>query len=242
MTFTFIDPAAAVDPLAIPPGRIGDPVPRIMGDATSKNVGELVKRARELELVGVYVTGSPDVQWTGQQRELFPGPRWQQVTIDQGFTGSPVPGALVRDVEAGAWTPDGAVKTPWDNPRKTIYISIDRLGELERAGWRGRVWVAHWTGARPSVAPAVPAGMTCVAQQYANPESGSGGPYDLSAVFAADWPEPARPANKPIPAPPRHGISAACTVLSDDGRIYLMVWDERSDKWTTPAGTWPVAD
>lgn len=239
MTITLNEPSVAELELAAHPTRL-------MGDCTADDVPELVKIAGGLQIVAPYVTGSPDVKWTEQQRGLFPAPRWQQATVDQGFTGSPVPDALVRDVEAGAWTIAAALREPWDNPRKTIYIEASRLPELAEAGWRGRVWVALWSGVRPLIAPPVPDGMLCVAQQYVSASTGSSGPYDLSAVFDANWPDPAdppaRPVNKPIPAPPVQGISAVCTVLADDGRIYLLVWDEHTDKWTRPAGTWPVAD
>jgi hypothetical protein len=217
-----------------------------MGDTEAKNVPALVGKAGELQIVAPYVTGSPDIKWTAQQRALFPAPRWQQATIDQGFTGSPVPGALIRDVESGGWSVSHALTSPWDNPKKTIYIEASRLGELAAAGWHGNVWLAHWTGIRPLIAPPMPAGITCVAQQYASPKTGSGGPYDLSAVFDPNWPEtppePRRPANRQIPGPPRQGISAVCVVLSDDFRIYVQVWDEETGKWTAPAGAWPVAD
>lgn len=244
MTITLNEPLAAPE-LVDPPAAALHPT-RLMGDCVSDYAPELVRIAGELDIVAPYVTGSPAVKWTEQQRGLFPAPRWQQATVDQGFTGSPVPDALVRDVEAGAWTIEAALREPWDNPRKTIYIQASSLPALAKAGWRGRVWVALWSGSRPLIAPPVPDGMTCVAQQYASPSTGSGGPFDLSAVFDANWPDPVpvdpRPRNKPIPAPPRPGISAVITVLADDGRIYLMVWDEDGNRWTAPRGAYPIAD
>lgn len=246
MTITLNEPStlelatAGVMPVAPHPTRL-------MGDATSDNVAALVEIAGELELVAPYVTGSPGIMWTEQQRALFPAPRWQQATIDQGFTGSPVRGALIRDCETGAWSIVDAMREPWDNPQKTIYLSLNRLPELVAAGWHGNVFIAHWTGVRPTLPPVMPAGMRCVAQQFIRVDSGPAaahGAYDLSAVFDDTWCAAAahKPANKRLPAPPGAGVSAVCAIVAADGRLYTAVWDERTDKWTAPAGAWPVAD
>lgn len=155
-----------------------------MGDAIHLNVAQLL--AAGTDLVAGYVTGTPDIAWTLADFQAAFDAGKIVVTIDQGGIGSPVPVAQVRDVEAGAWTPAAAVSAPWTAARPTIYISLASLPELEQAGWRGDVWVADWTGTPPASPPPVPAGMTCVAQQYS--DQGGGGAYDLSVVFDPAWP------------------------------------------------------
>jgi hypothetical protein len=158
-------------------------VTRLMGDAIHDNVPALAQ-APGLQMVAGYVTGSADIKWTAADWARFSLP---EVTIDQGYTGSPVPGADVRDVEAGAWTPAAAVNlSGWTAPQPTIYCSLSVLSQVAQAGWRGAVWVADWTGSPPASPPAVPPGMTCVAVQYS--DQGGGGAYDLSVVFDPIWP------------------------------------------------------
>jgi hypothetical protein len=155
---------------------------RSMGDAIHANVPALA--AAGTDMAAGYVTGSADIMWTAADWALFPQP-W--VTIDQGYTGSPVATADVRDVEQGAWTVAAAVDTSgWTAPRPTIYCSASVLAGLAQAGWAGDVWVADWTGTPPGEPVAVPAGMTCVAVQYS--DQGGGGAYDLSVVFDPTWP------------------------------------------------------
>src|SRR5215469_5977504 len=134
-----------------------------MGDAIHDNVGALVQ-ARP-QVVAGYVTGSPYVVWTPADWALFPG--IPHVTIDQGFTGSPVASAIVRDVEPGAWTAAAAVSSrPWTPARPTIYCSASTLPALAQTGWRGDVWVANYVASAPGSPYPVPAGMTCVAWQW----------------------------------------------------------------------------
>jgi hypothetical protein len=155
-----------------------------MADAISANYQAGIGAGTQL--LGVYVTGTPDIQWTQAQLAAIPA-GVVVVTIDQGSDGSPVADAMVRDVETGAWTPGGAVtEQPWTAARPTIYCSADTLPALEQAGWQGDVWVADWTGSPPAQPYVVPAGMTCVAVQYS--DQGGGGAYDLSVVFDPTWP------------------------------------------------------
>jgi hypothetical protein len=158
-------------------------VTRLMGDATHVNVPQLAS-APGLQVAAGYVTGTPDILWTAADWARFAG--ISQVTIDQGGVGSPVASAVVRDVEAGAWTVANAVnRDRWTASRPTIYCSLSTVPTLASAGWSGDVWVANWTSTPPSSPPATP-GMNCVAVQYTN--QGGGGAYDLSIVFDPAWP------------------------------------------------------
>lgn len=160
-----------------------------MADAIHDNVRSIPSG---VQLVAGYVTGSPDIQWTAADWALFPG--IPHVTIDQGFTGSPVPSAIVRDVETGAWGAGAAVtERPWTPPRPTIYCNQSTLASVTGAGWRGDLWVAiiGWQPGQPWPAPvqaAVNLGCTVVAVQN---QQNVNGLYDLSVVLNPDWPEEA---------------------------------------------------
>lgn len=152
---------------------------RIMGDATGPSSGSL---PGGLDLYAGYVTGDHAVMWTPMDWALVPAAK--RVTIDQGFTGSPVPAAVVRDVETGAWGAWNAVNDqPWTAPRPTIYCNRSTLPAVLSVGWRGDLWLAipGWKPGDPL--PAAP-GCTIVAVQnnYDNPA------YDLSAVLDPTWP------------------------------------------------------
>lgn len=161
---------------------------RIMGDAIHDNVPALA--AAPVQMVAGYVTGTPDVQWTAADWNLFlEVPR---VTIDQGYQSPAITTATVRDEEKGAWTLPGAADlSDWTAQRPTIYVSLSTLPALAAAGWRGDVWVADWTNVPPTSPPVMPAGMTCVAVQYTN--KGGGGTYDESIVFDPLWPSKEAP-------------------------------------------------
>jgi len=165
---------------------------RIMGDATHKNVAALA--SRKLGLVAGYVTGSPDIAWTHDDWAKFPGV--PHVTIDQGFTGSPVPTAMVRDVEPGAWTAEKAVDTSnWTAERPTIYCDrSDLVNQVIPAGWTGDVWLA-WPEPEPMLPPVFDS-VNVVAVQFK-----LGGLYDLSVVFDDNWP------HQPPPAGPHRVIA-----------------------------------
>lgn len=130
-----------------------------------------------------YDTGTPGVRWTSLDWKRFPKAR--KVHIDQGFTGSPVLSATVRDVEPGAWTPRGAVQDAkgWNPARPTIYCDQADLPGVLAAGWRGDLWLAILTS-RPPASPPVISGCTVVAVQYR-----FGSLFDTSVVFDDFWPE-----------------------------------------------------
>jgi hypothetical protein len=203
---------------------------RTMGDAIHDNVAAL--HAANTQMVAGYVTGSADIVWTTADWALFVGK--PQVTIDQGFTGSPVASADVLDVEPGAWTAAAAVafKPKMTSPRPTAYCSLSNLPQLSSAGWTGDVWVADWTGTAPGSPPAVPAGMTCVAVQWTN--QGGGGAYDLSVVFDPYWPEEAPVAVTTAPAPPGQWKSIIAQGIGTDGSAWITSYDADNAKWTTP--------
>jgi len=172
---------------------------RTMGDAIHDHVGALA--AARPQLAAGYVTGSPDIKWTAADWALF-GEPW--VTIDQGFTGSPVPVAIVRDVEPGAWTPAAAVnRAGWTAARPTIYCDRDdlsRAGGVLSCGWRGDLWLAY-PGWQPGMAlPAAP-GCNYVAVQNQFDVAGA---YDLSVVLDDTWPSAAAPV--PVPSDPTEAI------------------------------------
>jgi hypothetical protein len=156
-----------------------------MGDAIHDNVPALAG-VSGLQLVAGYATGTPDIQWTSADWATFSS--LVEVTIDQGYTGSPVASAVVRDVETGAWSAGNAVDlTGWTPAGPTIYCNQSTLPSVVAAGWQGDLWLAILTSQPPSSPPVVNApGCTVVAQQYAQ---GVGGAYDLSIVFDPVWPE-----------------------------------------------------
>lgn len=141
------------------------------------------------QVVMGYDTGSPEIQWTPEDWARFPHAR--HVHIDQGFTGSPVPTATVRDVEAGAWVAENAVRDTanWNAGRPTIYCNRDTLPRVLSAGWKGDLWLAIPNGIPPTAAPIVP-GCTVVAVQFS-----FDGATDRSVLFDRFWParEPAVP-------------------------------------------------
>jgi len=151
---------------------------RLMGDATHANVSALASNT--WSLVMGYDTGSPDIKWTADDWGKFPG--IPHVHVDQGFTGSPVPGANVRDVEPGAWTAKAAVDTSnWTVDRPTIYSDQNDLKAVIAAGWTGDVIVAI-VEQEPTVPPVIE-GVNVVAVQFK-----LGGKFDISAVFDPYWP------------------------------------------------------
>ena len=174
-----------------------------MGDAIHDNVGHL--QVARPQLAAGYVTGSADIKWTAADWALFPG--IPHVTIDQGFTGSPVPSAIVRDVEPGAWQPFSAVnRNGWTAARPTIYCDrndLSREGGVLGCGWKGDLWLA-WPGWNGEPLPTAP-GCTYVAVQN---QPNVGNAYDLSVVLDDNWPDLA-----PTPPAPVSGKAADMIVI-----------------------------
>ena len=166
---------------------------RLMGDATHDNVPVLAT-VPGLDIVQGYVTGTVDVVWTAADWARFS--HLTTVTNDQGGPGSPVPSAVIRDVEPGAWSPAAAVNDlPWTAVRPTIYCDqndLTRTGGVLDSGWHGDLWIAipGWNLGDPL--PPTP-GCTIVAVQ--NVFTGA---YDLSVVLDDTWPAPRKRADMPL--------------------------------------------
>lgn len=153
---------------------------RLMIDCTHTNVAAVKRIFPNPPLVAVYLTGTPDIQWSAADRAQWPDSI--QVTIDQGGPGSPVAQAMGRDVEPGAWTPSAAVdKSNWHTSRPFIYCDRADLGSVINAGWRGDVWLA-WPGWVGTAKPSYP-GINIVAIQNVFTAQ-----YDESIVFDDTWP------------------------------------------------------
>jgi hypothetical protein len=176
---------------------------RSMGDAIHDDVAALAAVAGSLQLVAGYVTGSPDIVWTSSDWAQFPG--LVQVTIDQGFTGSPVEAAVVRDVEAGAWTASAAVDVSgWTAARPTIYCDQSTLPSVLADGWQGDLWLAIVGWVPGDSLPSAP-GCTIVAVQNQEDVAGA---YDLSVVLDPTW--------------PGGNTSMPLLINSASGNIYLL--------------------
>lgn len=153
---------------------------RVMYDAISANADTLLRNVGGLGMVAYYVTGSPDIRWSDAQVAMFPNS--EMISIDQGFTGSPVRTAMVRDVEPNAWTPANAVDlTNWDAERPTIYCDRSDLQTVIAEGWKGDVWLAYpgWSGPTPPTYP----GVNVVAVQRTFDAD-----WDVSTVYDPYWP------------------------------------------------------
>lgn len=154
-------------------------------DCTHDNVAEVKKVIQPADMIALYGTGSAGIKATPADIAAFNG--HTMVTIDQGFTGSPLLKATVRDVEKGAWSLSRAMSEPWEAERKTLYLSRSLIPSVQSAGWKGDVWLAEWE-AMPTMAPHF-TGVNVIGQQWANL-----GPYDLSVIWDTEWPFAKRPA------------------------------------------------
>lgn len=153
---------------------------RIAYDCTRSNAAWVAKNLPHPDIIMWYGTGSPDIQWTKAELDLFP--HSIKVQIDQGGIGSVVQSATVRDVEPGAWTAHDAVTLrPWVAPRPTIYADRADMDNVLLAGWKGDVWLA-WPGFTRSAPPLVPGCNLVAIQDQFHAE------YDRSIVYDDTWP------------------------------------------------------
>lgn len=211
---------------------------RTMGDAIHDNVGSLV--VARPQLVAGYVTGSSSIQWTAADWALFPG--IPHVTIDQGFTGSPVPSANVLDVEPGAWTPAAAVAyvPKMTSPRPTVYSDQADAKTIWGLGYRGPHWLAWpgWTGTSPPTnlgdGTPVPAGVQIVAVQNQLDVANA---YDLSVVFDPVWPGIGDPA---VQYPGIPGIWQPGTLTIRPQPNGTLIGVGYGADWTQWSITWPA--
>lgn len=151
---------------------------RLMGSATAANAAAI---PASMPLIGEYVTGTPDIRWSDTDRARFP--HAQFVAIDQGYTGSPVADATIRDVESGAWTPENACKLAgWTAARPTIYCDRNDLRAVLATGWQGDLALAI-PESEPSLPPKV-AGCAVVAVQFKFLPT-----WQQWVVFDAHWPD-----------------------------------------------------
>jgi hypothetical protein len=162
---------------------------RDMGDATHADVASLL--SLDIQIVAGYDTGSPDIQWTQADWDLFPGKL--QVHIDQGSgdTRSAEAHALVFDVETGAFAPDqaAALINACTSPRPTIYVNRSNMDATiasaqQSSKWKGDIWLAYPGWRTGQALPPIPASCKFVAVQdfYAST-------YDVSYVLDDSWPE-----------------------------------------------------
>ncbi len=173
-----------------------------MGDATHDNVAALAAVQGSLQLVAGYVTGTSDIQWTSSDWAQFPGKTL--VTIDQGATGSPVPSAIVRDYEPGAWYTEAVVTGPWTPARPTIYCDQTDLPTVLGYGWQGALWLAIIGWESGDALPSAP-GCEIVAVQNQQDVNDA---YDLSVVLDSTW--------------PNQGVTMLLVQDASDGTIYLI--------------------
>lgn len=211
---------------------------RVMIDCTHSNLPSVMPKIKTLtagSLVAGYVTGSPDVRWIMSDWQELPS-TLTKVTIDQAFTGSPVPAANVIDVETGAFTPGNvdarqAISTA---PRPTIYCSLSTLSQISlQEKWRGDVWLVLSSSVKPTVPPKVPAGFNVIGQQwnFTNPL------YDESVIFDPYWPERAPIVTVPHPAAPAPpGLWKAAVIVGTglDDKLWEATYDADTGKWTSP--------
>lgn len=196
---------------------------RIMIDTIHANVPAVKKQFPNPQMVAYYRTGSTDIQWTDADVAEFQGA--VMVSIDQGGQGSHVADAMVRDVEPGAWTPQGAVNLAnWHTPRPTIYCDRADLPRVIAAGWRKDVWLA-WPGYAASGPPSEP-GVNIVAVQNV-----FGADHDSSLVFDPTWPHIV------IPPSPPPTLSVTVTDRQADMAWPVAVGADHYDIDYTPEGS-----
>lgn len=153
---------------------------RVGYDCTGVNAMWVKANLPPADLMFWYGTGSPDIEWTLEERALFP--HAEMVEIDQGGAGTPIPTAVVRDVENGAWAPGQAVnKAGWHVPRPTLYGSRNTFTQVVADGWQGDYWLA-WPGWNGEQLPAAK-GVNIVAVQDAFESK-----YDHNTILDTSWP------------------------------------------------------
>ena len=163
---------------------------RYMVDTMHKNLRSIsVSFMKSNQLCALYVTGSPDVKATPADFSYIIQLGLIAVTIDQGFTGSPVPNAIVRDIEAGAW-PTDLIKdeSNWHADRPTIYANRTDAQTLINEGWRKDMWVAWPNDHIPTKAELIGDMPALAKVNLIGAQIGTTATYDHSVIFDPFWP------------------------------------------------------
>ena len=135
----------------------------------------------DAEMVSGYVDGR--YRWSPSDWARFPHAVQVRIAVSASTNDGDV-----LDVEPGDATP--AQCPDWIRmrqaaglPRPTIYCNRSTMGAVQDAcrGLSYSLWIAEWTGSAHPI-------LGAVAVQYASPGTGSGGHYDLSAVYDDSWP------------------------------------------------------
>lgn len=168
-------------------------VNRFMVDCMHKNLTAidtafLVKN----QLIAGYVTGSPDVKWTPADWAYATKLGLETVTIDQGFTGSPVPTAVVRDAEAGAWPIDLIIdEAKWLATRPTLYAGRIDMTSLVNQGWKKDIWLAWPMDHIPTKEEILRAHPEYAKANLIGVQIGTTTLYDHSVIYDPYWPNKA---------------------------------------------------
>lgn len=190
-----------------------------------------------------YVTGDTVVRWTEPDWQYIASLRLVPVTIDQGFTGSPVPTANVRDVEQGAWSPTSAVNTAgWSAARPTIYAArSDMTTIVNELEWTRDIWLSWPLDHIPTKAEVLAAHPEYAKANLIGVQCGFAPEYDKSVIYDPAWPKTGDPMpdKKPITTLPDGNFDGPVTCVGPaGGEQYIQTWDPATGKWTRVL--WPV--
>lgn len=196
--------------------------------------------------VGGYVSGTPDIKWTGQEWDMFPSS--VRIRIEQGYGALPNPGDYDElDCERGALSPQTvagliAARVAAGYEWTTVYASRANLALVATAvqAHGDAVWVGHvncmladWNldqaEAEALVGTSVE-GMYCIGVQWASPSSNPhtlipgtsmtliDGNVDL-AVVEAGWTPSTLPPPAVVPPSPAVVFHGIVTYLLSNGTL-----------------------
>lgn len=205
---------------------------RTMYDAIGANASVLVPK--NPQMVAIYLTGGPAIQWTSSEVAMFPATT-TFVRIDQGGSGAPNSKATVKDIEPGAYRPADIPNFQFDPAveRPTCYCDRSDLPAV-MALWKGDIWLAA-PGLSETECLAIAANNPqIVAVQNVFAQS-----YDASVVIDPYWPRKApvtTPTHPVATAPP--GVwkdAAVLTGIGTDGLLYTTTYSVATGLWSVPA-------
>jgi hypothetical protein len=190
-----------------------------MIDCTHSNLrGIPVVTMKQNQLGAGYDTGSPNVQWTPEDYTYIHGLGLIPVHIDQGFTGSPVMTATVRDAEAGAWTVQSAInKNGWTAARPTIYAARNDMLNVVQEGWTGDIWLSWPLNSIPTKDFVLKTYPQLAKANLIGVQMGFTNTYDRSVIYDPDWPN--KPQAKIVTVPNVVGMTEekAAQVIASAG-------------------------